>query len=71
MLQKVRALAGISSRQIATFHALSVRDAEALRRDGEPVFDVRNLDAQAVEVLFGDGVWMLADLTDLTNGDAA
>lgn len=52
------------------FRAVSVRDSEALRRDGERFYDSRPVKTSAVhedmyEVQFGDGQWMLAALIDL------
>lgn len=58
-------LAGISSTPVGTFRAVDTRDGEAHRRDGEPVFSVRRLDDETVEVLFGDGRWMLCAPTDV------
>lgn len=50
------------------FHALSTRDGEALRRDGEPFYQSNELTysrEKVVEVLFGDGTWMIAAPADL------
>lgn len=58
-------VAGVSSTPIGIFRARSIRDAAALGRDGAPVFAVRRLDADTVEVLFGDGQWMLAAPSDV------
>jgi hypothetical protein len=58
-------VAGVSSESVATFRAISTRDAAAVQRDGEPVFAIRGLDSDTVEVLFGDGLWMLAGPEDV------
>ena len=58
-------LTGVSSTSVGTFRAIDTRDGEAHYRDGEPVFAVRGLDHETVEVLFGDGRWMLCALTDV------
>ncbi|MGH3412110.1 MAG: hypothetical protein ACRDPH_03415 [Marmoricola sp.] len=59
-------VAGISTDPKGIFHALSVRDAASLDREGQPIFAVRRLDAEAVEVLMRDGVWMLASPGDVS-----
>lgn len=52
-------------RPIATYRALSSRDASSLQRDGQPVYEVNRLASAdgrpVVEVLFTDGQWQLAD----------
>lgn len=58
-------VAGVSSIPIGTFHAIHTRDGVAHRRDGESVFSIRRLDDETVEVLFGDGRWMLCAPTDV------
>lgn len=57
--------AGVSSTPVAIFRARSVRDAASLERDALPVFSVRQLTSEGVEVLFGDGIWLLASPVDL------
>jgi hypothetical protein len=66
MLDTMESVTGISSHSTLILRAVSVRDWEALRRDGEPVFAVRQLDTDTVEVLFGDGMWMLAAQEDVS-----
>lgn len=58
-------VAGISSKPIGTFRAITVRDGWAHERDGDPVYSVRALKENLVEVLFGDGIWMLCSPTDV------
>jgi hypothetical protein len=51
---------------LGTFHAITVKDAAALERDGHPYFAVNRLAGDdAWEVQFADGTWMLAHLADL------
>ena len=51
------------------FHAVQTRDAEAQRRDGQVVLlinELENRDGSAsLEVMFEDGIWMLATAQDL------
>ncbi|MBS42151.1 MAG: hypothetical protein CMH83_03010 [Nocardioides sp.] len=52
------------------FRAIDTRDAAALRRDGQRFVDSRPLRSTSghemqFEVLFEDGIWMLAGLRDL------
>lgn len=57
--------AGRTRRPVATYRAVSSRDASSLDRDSQPVYEVRRLAARdgrpEVEVLFGDGQWQLCD----------
>ncbi|WP_144825479.1 hypothetical protein [Micrococcus luteus] len=52
-------------RPVATYRAVSSRDASSLRRDGEVVLEVRRLATRdgrpEAEVLFADGHWLLCD----------
>jgi len=59
-------------RAAGTFHAVSTRDGEARRRSGESFYQYRELSesepsdrGRLYEVLFADGVWMLAREDDL------
>lgn len=59
-------------RPAGTFHAIVTRDAEAQDRDGDAFFQFNELGESSpngsgplFEVLFGDGVWMLAREADL------
>jgi hypothetical protein len=61
-------VAGISTESVGTFHELGVRDAASQDRDGHPVFAVRRLSEDFVEVLFGDGIWVLSSPADITPG---
>lgn len=59
-----------SVRPRGTFHAHLTRDGEALRRDGQTYILVNDLGAddrgeRLVEVMFEDGIWMLATFHDL------
>lgn len=52
------------------FHAVKTRDGEGLRRDGRPYYQVNYIwtdprDGPIYEVLFADGVWLLAATADL------
>lgn len=50
------------------FHSVTTHDAASLERDGQPFYDIQELksESQSVfEVLFADGIWMLADPDDL------
>lgn len=58
-------VAGVSSVPVAIFRAITVRDASAHARDGDPVFAVRRLGEDLLEVLFGDGIWMLCAPSDI------
>lgn len=60
-----RRLASIDGRPVGVFHAISVRDGASVERDGDPVYAVRVLNARVVEVLFGDGIWMLCGHGDV------
>lgn len=52
-------------RPVATYRAISSRDASSTQRDGEAVLEVRRFAARdghaEAEVLFGDGQWQLCD----------
>ena len=51
-----------------TFRAVALRDGEALSRDGEPFYafhEIPSGDGALFEVLFADGMWMLATPADL------
>lgn len=52
-------------RPVATYRAVSSRDASSLDRDGQPVLESRRLATRdgrpEAEVLFGDGQWQLCD----------
>lgn len=55
---------------IGTFRARSTRDANALERDGHPVFAMNDVHAPAaesptIEILFADGVWLLCEGQEL------
>lgn len=55
---------------LGTFRAVSTRDASAQERDGQIVYELNLLNADArdghlYEVRFGDGIWMLAADLDL------
>lgn len=56
---------------LGTFHAVRTRDAVAFARDGWPYFamEPRGTDPKGeplFEIRFGDGIWMLAVLADLS-----
>src|SRR4051812_42885964 len=56
-----------------TFHAVSTRDGVALLRNGQPFYEINvmgvdSLGAELFEILFGDGVWMLASSEDIAVG---
>lgn len=60
-------------RPIGTFHAVGCPDASSLERDGQPYYEYNRLwtadDRPLAEVLFADGLWLLADPTvDLVPG---
>ena len=62
-------------RPIATYRAVSSRDASSTARDGEAVYEVRSLKTTGgrseAEILFEDGRWQLCDPTaDLVPGFA-
>lgn len=52
---------------LGTFHAVGCRDGASLERDGQPYFEMNPLDTTdgrpLCEVLFADGMWLLADPT--------
>lgn len=52
-------------RPVATYRAVSSRDASSTQRDGEAVLEVRELSSRSgqreAEVLFRDGQWQLCD----------
>jgi hypothetical protein len=54
---------------LGIFRAISTHDGEALARDGQGFYAFNRLDTRGaqpiVEILFGDGFWMLAATTDL------
>jgi len=53
---------------LGRFRANSVRDAQAISRDGSPYYELNPLPSSAepvVEIRFADGCWMLAGLADL------
>jgi hypothetical protein len=56
-------------RPLGTFHARKTRDAAALDRDGQTFVLLNMLPTsghdQTAEIMFDDGVWMLASLGDL------
>jgi len=62
-----------------TFYSRVTRDAHAQDRDGERFFQYRELDEEEstpergrlFEVMFGDGVWMLAREQDLDFSETA
>ncbi|MBM6403519.1 hypothetical protein JQN72_04585 [Phycicoccus sp. CSK15P-2] len=59
-----------SVRSLGTFHARLTRDSEAHRRDGQVYVllnDVGEDDrgGRLVEIMFEDGIWMLATTADL------
>ena len=55
--------------QQGVFHAASTGDGEALARDGQTFYALNHLSSQGddtiAEILFGDGLWMLAMTKDL------
>lgn len=60
-------------RPVATYRAISTKDAASVQRDGEAVLEIRELASQGesaeAEVLFADGQWLLCDPTrDLVPG---
>lgn len=66
---------GIDARRrpIGTFRAVSCRDGASLERNGQPYFELNHLDTAdgrpLCEVVFEDGVWLLAEPThDLIPG---
>lgn len=54
---------------VGVFHAVSTHDGEADARDGQFFYALNLLDTRSaeaiVEILFGDGCWMLAAQDDL------
>lgn len=57
------------------FRARSVRDAQARERDGERFLDMRDLGphpagGREVEIMFADGIWILASTVDLEFPDS-
>jgi len=61
-------------RPLGTFHARSTRDGEAHQRDGQTFVLINELGedgrgGRSVEIMFEDGVWMLATTTDLELAD--
>lgn len=53
---------------LGTFHAVVTRDAVARERDGQTYYAINNLSEGAGvvwEVMFEDGIWMLARMEDL------
>ena len=53
---------------LGTFHAVVTRDASARERDGQRYYAINNLpEGTGIvwEVMFEDGVWMLARMEDL------
>lgn len=52
-------------RPVATYRAVSSRDASSLARDGEAVYEVRSIETTdgrpQAEILFEDGAWQLCD----------
>jgi hypothetical protein len=63
------ATASVQISPLGHFRAREVRDGEALKRDGEPFFQIHRLRTKdgrpLFEILFGDGLWMLASEADL------
>lgn len=58
------------ARAVTTFHAITTRDAVALKRDGQEIVDAVYVsddprDGALYEVTFADGYVMLASLRDL------
>lgn len=59
-----RGLRSAGRTPIATFTAVTTRDGNALERDGDEVYEVREVDAgghSIMEVQFADGVWLLCE----------
>lgn len=58
-----------SIRPRGTFHARVTRDGEAHRRDGQTfvlINELPNRDGStSIEIMFEDGIWMLAEPGDL------
>jgi len=58
-----------SVRPRGTFHARRTRDGEARRRDGQTFVLINELSSsgpeQTFEIMFEDGVWMIAASDDL------
>ncbi|WP_404464704.1 hypothetical protein LG274_12120 [Micrococcus antarcticus] len=52
-------------RPVATYRAVASRDASSFDREGQPVYQIRHLNATGdhaqAEVLFEDGQWQLCD----------
>ena len=60
----------IPRRPKGVFRAVMTRDGEGLNRDGQPYYQVNYIwtdprDGAIYEVLFADGLWMLAATADL------
>jgi len=59
---------------LGVFHAVSTRDGEALAREGKAFYALNPLESQGddtiAEILFGDGLWMLATMGDLVPASA-
>lgn len=58
-----------SVRPLGIYRARTLRDGESMRRDGQPYVLMNRLpstsDAPSIEVMFGDGEWLLATPADL------
>lgn len=64
-----------SARPLGTFNARLTRDGDAYRRDGQVYVLLNDMGeddrgGRLVEIMFEDGVWMLAATADLEPRDA-
>lgn len=55
---------------LGTFRAVLTRDGEGCARDGQPFYQCNYVwtdprDGEILEILFGDGLWLLAAKADL------
>ena len=68
--EESRAALQSEGQAIGTFRALSTRDANALERDGRPVFAMNDVyspaeESPTIEILFADGIWLLCERREL------
>lgn len=63
--------ANLGESPIGTFTVRRTRDANALARDGEPVYGMNEVrgsspEESLIEIQFGDGEWILVDPDELS-----
>lgn len=69
-VEESRAALQPESQPIGVFRARSTRDANALERDGHPVFAMNDVyspagESPTIEILFADGQWLLCERQEL------